>query len=82
VPDPRRGTVDEVERGAAGEQDGRAGPACARRCSSDRRWTWPPGHSCRSVGELTESAERVGSVDVEHRPTAGDRGVLPARKPG
>jgi SAM-dependent methyltransferase len=40
-----------------------------------------PG-KCWSVGELAEMAERVGFVDVEHRPTAGDRGVLLARKPG
>jgi 3-hydroxy-5-methyl-1-naphthoate 3-O-methyltransferase len=40
-----------------------------------------PG-KCWSVGELTELALRVGFVDVEHRPTAGDRGVLLARKPG
>jgi 3-hydroxy-5-methyl-1-naphthoate 3-O-methyltransferase len=40
-----------------------------------------PG-KCWSVGELTGMAERVGFVDVEHRPTAGDRGALLARKPG
>jgi hypothetical protein len=40
-----------------------------------------PG-KCWSVRELTELAERAGFVDVEHRPTAGDRGVLLARKPG
>jgi len=39
-----------------------------------------PG-KCWSVRELAEMAERVGFVDVEHRPTAGDRGVLLARKP-
>jgi hypothetical protein len=39
-----------------------------------------PG-KCWSVGELTTMAERVGFVDVEHRPAAGDRGVLLARKP-
>ena len=39
-----------------------------------------PG-KCWSVGELTELAERLGFVAVEHRPTAGDRGVLLARKP-
>ena len=39
-----------------------------------------PG-KCWSVGELTELAHRAGFVDVEHRPTAGDRGVLLARKP-
>jgi hypothetical protein len=40
-----------------------------------------PG-KCWSVRELAEMAERVGFVDVEHRPTAGNRGVLFARKPG
>jgi 3-hydroxy-5-methyl-1-naphthoate 3-O-methyltransferase len=40
-----------------------------------------PG-KCWSVRELTEIAERVGFVDVQHRPAAGDRGVLLARKPG
>jgi O-methyltransferase len=40
-----------------------------------------PG-KCWSVRELSEMAERVGFVDVEHRATAGDRGVLLARKPG
>lgn len=39
-----------------------------------------PG-KCWSVGELGELAERVGFVDVEHRPAAGDRSVLLARKP-
>ncbi|MFC5992632.1 methyltransferase [Pseudonocardia hispaniensis] len=39
-----------------------------------------PG-KCWSVGELAETAERVGFVDVEHRPAAGDRSVLLARKP-
>jgi 3-hydroxy-5-methyl-1-naphthoate 3-O-methyltransferase len=39
-----------------------------------------PG-KCWSVRELAEMAERVGFVDVEHRTTAGDRGVLLARKP-
>lgn len=40
-----------------------------------------PG-KCWSVRELAEMAGRAGFVDVEHRPTAGDRGVLLARKPG
>jgi SAM-dependent methyltransferase len=40
-----------------------------------------PG-KCWSVGELGGMAERVGFVEVEHRATAGDRGVLLARKPG
>jgi 3-hydroxy-5-methyl-1-naphthoate 3-O-methyltransferase len=40
-----------------------------------------PG-KCWSVRELAEMAERVGFVDVEHRPAAGDRGVLLARRPG
>jgi 3-hydroxy-5-methyl-1-naphthoate 3-O-methyltransferase len=40
-----------------------------------------PG-KCWSVRELAEMAERVGFGDVEHRPAAGDRGVLLARKPG
>jgi len=39
-----------------------------------------PG-KCWSVRELAEMVERVGFVDIEHRPTAGDRGVLLARKP-
>ncbi|GEL22379.1 hypothetical protein PSU4_13330 [Pseudonocardia sulfidoxydans NBRC 16205] len=39
-----------------------------------------PG-KCWSVGELTEIAEGVGFVGIEHRPTAADRGVLIARKP-
>jgi SAM-dependent methyltransferase len=39
-----------------------------------------PG-KCWSVRELAEMAGRAGFVDVEHRPTAGDRGVLLARKP-
>ncbi|TWF75601.1 O-methyltransferase [Pseudonocardia hierapolitana] len=39
-----------------------------------------PG-KCWSVRELAEMAARAGFVDVEHRPTAGDRGVLLARKP-
>jgi len=39
-----------------------------------------PG-KCWSIGELTDLATRVGFVNVEHRPTAGDRGVLLARKP-
>jgi 3-hydroxy-5-methyl-1-naphthoate 3-O-methyltransferase len=37
---------------------------------------------CWSVAELTTMAERVGFADVVHRPAAGDRGVLLARKPG
>ena len=37
---------------------------------------------CWSVRELADMAARVGFVDVEHRPAAGDRGVLLARKPG
>jgi hypothetical protein len=40
-----------------------------------------PG-KCWSVGELTEMAERIGFVDVQHRPAAGDRSVLLACKPG
>jgi 3-hydroxy-5-methyl-1-naphthoate 3-O-methyltransferase len=40
-----------------------------------------PG-KCWSVRELAEMAEGVGFVDVEHRPAAGDRSVLLARKPG
>ena len=39
-----------------------------------------PG-KCWSVGELAEMAEQVGYVDVEHRPAAGDRSVVLARKP-
>jgi 3-hydroxy-5-methyl-1-naphthoate 3-O-methyltransferase len=39
-----------------------------------------PG-KCWSVGELGELVERVGFVDVEYRPAAGDRSVLLARKP-
>jgi hypothetical protein len=39
-----------------------------------------PG-KCWSVAELAEMAERIGFVDVEHRPTVADRGVLLARKP-
>ena len=39
-----------------------------------------PG-KCWSVRELSELAERVGFVEIEHRPTAADRGVLLARKP-
>jgi hypothetical protein len=37
---------------------------------------------CWSVRELAEMAARVGFVDVKHRPAAGDRGVLLARKSG
>jgi 3-hydroxy-5-methyl-1-naphthoate 3-O-methyltransferase len=40
-----------------------------------------PG-KCWSVTELGELAAATGFVDVAHRPTAGDRGVLLARKPG
>lgn len=40
-----------------------------------------PG-KCWSVRELTELAAATGFVDIEHRPTAGDRGVLLARKAG
>ncbi len=39
-----------------------------------------PG-KCWSLGELTELALATGFVAVEHRSTAGDRGVLLARKP-
>jgi SAM-dependent methyltransferase len=39
-----------------------------------------PG-KCWSVRELAEMAARAGFVDVAHRATAGDRGVLLARKP-
>jgi SAM-dependent methyltransferase len=39
-----------------------------------------PG-KCWSIGELTEMAERTGFVDIEHRPSAGDRSVLLASKP-
>lgn len=39
-----------------------------------------PG-KCWSVTELVEIAEEIGFVDVEHRPTVADRGVLLARKP-
>ncbi|GAA5134082.1 methyltransferase [Pseudonocardia adelaidensis] len=39
-----------------------------------------PG-KCWSVRELAEMAGQAGFVDVEHRPGAGDRGVLIARKP-
>ncbi|MGH4027160.1 MAG: methyltransferase [Pseudonocardiaceae bacterium] len=39
-----------------------------------------PG-KCWSVAELAEIASRVGFVDIAHRPTAGDRGALLARKP-
>lgn len=39
-----------------------------------------PG-KCWSTGELTTMAEEIGFVDVEHRPTTADRGVLVARKP-
>lgn len=39
-----------------------------------------PG-KCWSVAELAEMAERIGFVDVEHRPTVADRGVVLARKP-
>ncbi|WP_185981858.1 methyltransferase [Skermania sp. ID1734] len=36
---------------------------------------------CWSTAELAEMAERVGFVDVSHRTTVCDRGVLLARKP-
>lgn len=36
---------------------------------------------CWSVRELRDLATAAGFVDVDHRPTAGDRGVLLARKP-
>ncbi|HYB34523.1 MAG TPA: methyltransferase [Mycobacterium sp.] len=39
-----------------------------------------PG-KCWSTAELREIANKVGFVDVTHRPTAGDRGILLARKP-
>lgn len=39
-----------------------------------------PG-KCWSIGELTDLAADVGYTDITHRPTAGDRGVLLARKP-
>jgi SAM-dependent methyltransferase len=39
-----------------------------------------PG-KCWSVAELSGLAEGVGFVDVAHRPAAGDRSVLLARKP-
>ncbi|MGH3916216.1 MAG: methyltransferase [Pseudonocardiaceae bacterium] len=39
-----------------------------------------PGR-CYSVAELTEMAQQVGFVDLEHRCTAGDRSVVLARKP-
>lgn len=39
-----------------------------------------PG-KCWSTEELTTMALDVGFVDVEHRPTTADRGVLIARKP-
>lgn len=39
-----------------------------------------PG-KCYSVAELTDMARRIGFVDVEHRPTAGDRSAVLARKP-
>lgn len=39
-----------------------------------------PG-KCWSVRELTGLATTAGFVDIDHRPTAGDRGVLLARKP-
>ncbi|MGH3942991.1 MAG: methyltransferase [Pseudonocardiaceae bacterium] len=40
-----------------------------------------PG-KCYSIGELTELAQQAGFVDVQYRPTAGDRNVVLARKPG
>jgi O-methyltransferase len=39
-----------------------------------------PG-KCWSVAELRDLAAATGFVDVTHRPTAGDRAVLLARKP-
>lgn len=39
-----------------------------------------PG-KCWSTAELGEIATKVGFVDVTHRPTAGDRSILLARKP-
>ncbi|RTL69053.1 MAG: methyltransferase [Pseudonocardiaceae bacterium] len=39
-----------------------------------------PG-KCWSVAELTEIAEGVGFIGIEHRPTVADRSVLLARKP-
>ncbi|MCD2191007.1 methyltransferase [Actinomycetospora soli] len=39
-----------------------------------------PG-KCWSVGELSDFAAAVGFVDITHRATAADRGVLLARKP-
>ncbi len=40
-----------------------------------------PG-KCWSIGELTEIVRAAGFVDIEHRTSAADRGVLIARKPG
>lgn len=40
-----------------------------------------PG-KCYSIAELTEIAQQIGFVDIEHRPTTGDRSVILARKPG
>jgi hypothetical protein len=39
-----------------------------------------PG-KCWSVGELSQMLTEVGFADVKHRPTAGDRSVVIARKP-
>ncbi|MFN2494612.1 MAG: methyltransferase [Pseudonocardiaceae bacterium] len=39
-----------------------------------------PG-KCYSVGEIAEMAQQVGFVDIEHRPTAGGRSAVLARKP-
>lgn len=39
-----------------------------------------PG-KCYSVAELTDIAQQIGFVDIEQRPTAGDRSAILARKP-
>jgi 3-hydroxy-5-methyl-1-naphthoate 3-O-methyltransferase len=39
-----------------------------------------PG-KCYSVAELTDLAHQIGFVDIEHRPTTGDRSAILARKP-
>lgn len=39
-----------------------------------------PG-KCWSTAELADIASKVGFVDITRRPTAGDRGILFARKP-
>ena len=46
--------------------------------SAPRRWN---RGKCWSVGELSDFAAAVGFVDITHRATAADRGVLLARKP-